>query len=184
MQSDFGPRIRPEEITGKTRDRLIRESYVRELFDLACVFVPTVCIALIVSLGYRWHGEPPLSEWQPISPILVTAAVILLGIHVWFHRERRFLERAPAAAAEVKEMETTYDLTHTHRLVIKYKPLPSDPKGATLNGAQNSQLVTVAIESNLSGFNSDLHEGDAIAVLYDPAHPDHVRVVEEEHSAK
>jgi hypothetical protein len=184
MQSDFGPRIRPEEITEETRKHLIHESYTRELFGLASVFVPTVCIALMVSLGYRWHGEPPFTEWQPISPILLTAAAILIGIHIWFRRDRRFLKRAPATAAEVKEMETSYDLTHTHRLIIRYKPLPKDPKGATLNGAENSQIVTVAIESNLSGFNSDLHEGDAIAVLYDPAHPDHVRVVEEERSEK
>lgn len=181
MQSDFGPRIRPEEITPETRHRLVRESYARELFALSCVFVPTVCIALMVSLGYRWHGEPPYAEWQPISPILITAAVLLIGIHVWFHRERRFLERAPAAPAVVKEMETTYDLTHTHRLIIKYKPLPKDPKGATLNGGADSQLVTVAIESDLKGFNADLHQGDAVSVLYDPGRPDHVRVVEEEH---
>lgn len=181
MQSDFGPRIRPEEITQETRHRLVRDSYVRELFALSCVFVPAVCIALMVSLGYRWHGEPAYDEWRLISPILVTTLVVLVGTHIWFHRERRFLERAPVAPAEVKQIETSYDLTHTHRLIIKYKPLPKDPKGATLNGFEDAQLVTVAIESDLDGFNNDLHEGDAVSIIYDPARPDHVRVVEEEH---
>jgi len=181
MQSDFGPRIRPEEITQETRRNLVRDNYLRELFALSCIFVPAVCIALMVSLAYRWHGEAAYNEWQLISPIVVTGLVVLVGTHIWFHRERTFLKRAPVAAAEVKQIETTYNLTHTHRLIIKYKPLPKDPKGATLNGFGEAQLVTVAIESELAGFNNDLHEGDAISIIYDPARPDHVQVVEEEH---
>ena len=176
MQSDFGPRIRPEEITQETRDRLVRASYSRELFALCCVIVPTICVALMVSLGYRWHGEPPYTEWQSIYPILLTAVVLLFGVHGWFYRERRYLHRGPVAVATVKAIETSYDLTHAHRLVIKYKP---DPTGAGLG--REAQVVTVAIESDLKGFNDELHEGDALSIVYDPARPDHVRIVEEEH---
>lgn len=182
MQSEFGSRIRPEEVTPETRRRIARASYAREFFALSCVFVPTIAICLMVSLGYRWHGEPPYAEWQPISPVLITTFAVMIGIHIWFHRERAFVKKAPIAVGIVKQMETSYNLTHTHRLVLKYKPLPKDPKGARLDGGMDSQLVTVAIESELEGFHNDLHEGDAVALLYDPAQPDHVRVIEEEHS--
>jgi hypothetical protein len=177
MQSDFGPRIRPEEITPETRRRLVRESYSRELFGVLCVFVPTVLVSLMVSLGYRWHGEPQYAEWQAINPILFVAVAILIAIHVKFHKDRRFLAHAPATDAVVKEMETSYNLTHTHRLIIKYKPVPEDSKA----NFDTAQLVTVALESDLKGFNTDLHQGDSISVLYDPKRPDHVRVIEEEH---
>lgn len=181
MQSEFGPRIRPEEVTPETRRRLVHKTYLSELFAICSVVVPTICIALMVSLGYRWHGEPTYTEWQPISPILVTAAVILLGVLVWFARERRFLAKGQVTGAEVKEIETSYDLTHTHRLIIKYSPIPKDSVRATINGGDHGQVITVALESDLKGFNEDLHEGDNISIIYDPARPDHVRVVEEEH---
>ncbi len=180
MVSEFGSRIRPEEVTPEIRHRIARASYGRELFALSCVFVPTIAVCVMVSLGYRWHGEPAYAELQPISPVLITTFAVMIGIHIWFHRERKFIRKAPIAVGIVKQMETSYNLTHTHRLVLKYKPLPKDPKGATLNGGLESQLVTVAIESDLQGFHNDLHEGDAVSVLYDPAQPDHVRVVEEE----
>lgn len=182
MQSEFGSRIRPEEVTPELRQRIARSSYGRELFALSCIFVPTVCICLIVSLGYRWTGEPPYAELQPISPVLITTLAVMIGIHIWFRRERNFIRKAPIAVGIVKQKETAYNLTHTHRLILKYKPLPRDPKGASLNGGLDSQLVTVAIESDLEGFHGDLNEGDAVSVLYDPAQPDHVRVIEEERS--
>lgn len=176
MQSEFGPRIRPEEVTPEIRSRLVRASYANEAFAIACVLVPAVCISLLISLGYRMHGEPRFIEWQPITPILATAVVILLGVVGWFYRERRFLAKAPAAAAEVRDIETSYDLTHTHRLIIRYKPATSDTAARA-----GEQVVTVAIETDLKGFNEDLREGDNIAIIYDPVHPDHVHVVEEEH---
>lgn len=180
MQSDFGSRIRPEQVTPETRRHLQHESYVNEFFAICCVIVPAVCIALMLSLGYRWHGEPTYTEWKPILPILVVAAAIVIGVLMWFQRERRFLARAPITVAEVKEIETSYDLTHTHRLVIKYKPLPEDAKTASVSNGITDQQVTVALELDLKGFTDELHGGDAVSILYDPAHPDHVRVVEEE----
>ena len=182
MQSGFGSRIRPEEVTPETRRRLVRQFHWRELFALSWVVFPTFCIVFMVMLGYRWQQGQALGEWQAVSPVLVTSAAAVIGIHIWFMRERRFLWKAPATDAVVKEMETSYNLTHTHRLILKYKPLPKNPKGITVNGGEQSHLVTVAIESDLKGFHDDLHEGDSVAIIYDPARPDHVRVVEEEHS--
>lgn len=178
---DFGPRLRPEEVTLDIRRRLARKVYRREFFALAAVFLPCAVFTLVVFFVYRSYGEPAGTEWRLMSPILVTVAAILVVIHLWSLRERRFVENAPPAAAEVKDIETSYDLTHTHRLILKYRPMQNRPKAPLLRGGNTSQLVVVALESDLPGFNTELHCGDAVSILYDPAEPDHVCVVEEEH---
>jgi hypothetical protein len=183
MPRDFGSRIRPEEITPNIRKRLIRADFMRESRALGAVVLPVALVTLLVGIGYGWSEEPTRNMWPALGPILVTAAGILLVVHFYHRRERKFLASAPAAPAEVKEIESKSGFAFTHRLIIKYKPLPPDPKGLTLRDSDNSQLVTVSIESDLPGFHEQLHRGDFISLIYDPHKPDHVQVVEEEHRA-
>ncbi len=178
---DFGPRIRPEEVNYTVRCRLAQRVYRREFFALAAVFLPCVAITSAIVAFYRWHHEPPGSEWPLMAPIVVTVAAILLGIHIWSVRERRFVQNAPPAAAEVKEIESSRDCTYAHRLVLKYRPLQRNTRGTLLHESYSSALVVVAIESDLPGFTTQLRRGDSLSILYDPAEPDHVCVVEEEH---
>lgn len=183
MSRDFGPRIRPEEITPQIRKRLVRTDMIREIRALSAVVLPAVLVTVLVGVGYGWSGEPLGKMWPAVGPVLVTALGILFCIHLYHRRERKFLLSAPTAAAEVKDIESSHGLAYTHRLIVKFKPLPPDPKRVTLRDADVSQLVTVAIESDLPGFHEQLHCGDSISLIYDPAHPDHVQVVEEEHQA-
>jgi hypothetical protein len=180
---DFGPRIRPEQVDFTVRGRLAQRVYRREFYALAAVFLPCLLITLSIVGFYRWHNEPAGSEWPLMAPIVVTVAAILLGIHIWSVRERHFVEKAPPAAAEVKEIETSHDCTYAHRLILMYRPMQHNPKGALLRGNGSSKLVVVAVESDLPGFTTQLRRGDALAILYDPAQPDHVCVVEEERNA-
>ena len=179
---DFGPRIRPEQVDFTVRCRLAQKVYRREFYALAAVFVPCLLITLMIVAFYRWHNEPAGSEWPLMAPIVVTVAAILMGIHLWSVRERRFVEKAPPAAAEVKEIESSHDCTYAHRLILKYRPMQDNPKGALLRGNHFSKLVVVAVESDLPGFTDLLRPGDAVSILYDPAEPDHVCVVEEEYT--
>ena len=180
---DFGPRIRPEQVDFTVRCRLAQTVYKREFFALAVVFLPCLLFTLAVVAFYRSHNEPMGSEWPLMAPIVFTVIVILLAIHFWSVRERRFVETAQPAAAEVKQIETSYDYTHTHRLILKYRPMQHNRKGAMLRGDGISTLVVVAIESDLPGFTTALKPGDSLSILYDPAEPDHVCVVEEEQKA-
>ena len=177
---DFGPRIRPEQVDFTIRCRLAQKVYRREFYALAAVFVPCLLITLMIVAFYRWHNEPAGSEWPLMAPIVVTVAAILIGIHIWSVRERRFVEKAPPAAAEVKEIESSRDCTYAHRLILKYRPMQHNPRGALLRGNGSSKLVVVAVESDLPGFTTELKTGDSLSILYDPAEPDHVCVVEAE----
>jgi hypothetical protein len=176
---DFGPRIRPEQVDFTVRCRLAQRVYKREFFALAAVFLPCLLLTFAVVGFYRWHNEPTGSEWPLMAPIAITVAAILLGIHIWSIRERRFVETAEPAAAEVKQIETSYDYTHTHRLILKYRPMPHNHRNA-VRSSRSSTLVVVAIESDLPGFTTQLKAGDSLSILYDPTEPDHVCVVEEE----
>jgi hypothetical protein len=180
---DFGARIRPEQVDFTIRCRLAQKVYRREFFALTAVFLPCLLVTLAIVAFYRWHNEPAGSEWPLMAPIVVTVAAILVGIHIWSIRERRFVEKAPPAAAEVKEIETSHDCTYAHRLILTYRPMQHNAKGALLRGNGSSKLVVVAVESDLPGFTTQLRPGDSLSILYDPAEPDHVCVVEEERSA-
>lgn len=180
---DFGPRIRPEQVDFTVRCRLAQKVYKREFFALAAVFLPCLLLTLALVAFNRWHNEPAGSEWPLMSPVVFTVVAILIAIHIWSVRERRFVETAQPAAAEVKQIETSYDYTYTHRLILKYRPMQLNRRGAILHGSGSSTLVVVAIESDLPGFTTALKPGDALSILYDPAEPDHVCVVEEEGKA-
>ena len=178
---DFGPRIRPEEVDSAVRAKLAKRVYRREFMALAAVFVPCLLLTALVVGFYRLNNEPAGSEWPLMAPIVVTVAVILIAIHVWSMRERRFIEKAPPAAAEVKEIESSKGCAHEHRLLLRYRPLQNN--GTRIVHASESKLVVVEVESDLPGFSSQLYRGDALSILYDPEEPDHVCIVEEEHPA-
>jgi hypothetical protein len=178
--SGFGVRIRPDRVTFTMRSRLARSVYRRELLALSAVFVPCLLVAVAVIAFYRFHAEAAGSVWQLIGPIVVTAAGIAIAIHIWGLRERRFVETAPLAAAVVKEIETSFDGTHKHRLILSYRPIEHKATKALLPRLSPSRLVTATVESDLPGFSARLEPGDNLSILYDPAEPDHVCIVEEE----
>lgn len=180
--SDFGSRIRPEEVTPEVRQHMVRDSYVSELLSLAAVVVAGIVLALGFSLIYRWHGESPGAELPSIYPLLAICAVVLIAVHLWYRRDRQFLSSAPAAPAEVERLEASEDITQSHRLVIKFRPSRTDQnEGAAFATQPGDVEVVAALHSDSVGFNEELHPGDKVAVIYDPRHPEHVRVVEEEH---
>lgn len=180
----FGDRIRPDQVTFTMRARLARNVYRREFLALSAVFLPCLFIASAVIAFYSFHVEATGTVWQLIGPIMVTGALIAISVHVWGMRERHFVETAPLAAAVVKEIETSSDCTYKHRVFLSYRPMQHKASKAMLPGVGHSHLVVATVESNLPGFSRELQRGDRLAILYDPAEPDHVCIVEEEHAAE
>ncbi len=178
----FGARIRPDQVTFAMRCRLARKVYRREFLALSAVFVPCLLIAIAVIAFYHFHTEAAGTVWQLIGPIIVTGVIIAFAVHVWGLRERNFAERAPLAAATVKEIETSTDATYKHRLILSYRPMQHRATKALLPGLSSARLVVATIESDLPGFTQELQRGDSLSILYDPAEPDHVCIVEEEYA--
>lgn len=180
----FGDRIRPDQVTFTMRARLARNVYRREFLALTAVFVPCLLIAAATIAFYQFHAEAAGTVWQLIGPIVVTGGLIAVAVHVWGLRERRFVETAPLAAAVVKEIENSSDCTYKHRVILSYRPIQYKATKAMLPGLSPAHLVVTAVESNLPGFSHLLQRGDSLAILYDPAEPDHVCIVEEERAAE
>lgn len=180
----FGDRIRPDQVTFTMRARLSRGVYRREFLALVAVFVPCLLIAGTVIAFYSSHAEAAGTVWQLIGPIVVTGGFIAIAVHLWGLRERRFVETAPPAAAVVKEIETSSDCTYKHRVILSYRPMQHKANRAMLPGLSPAQLVVATVESNLPGFHHQLQRGDSLSILYDPADPDHVCIVEEEKAAE
>ncbi len=180
----FGDRIRPDQVTFTMRARLARNVYRREFLALAAVFVPCLFIAGAVIAFYSFHAEAAGTAWQLIGPIVVTGGLIAVVVHVWGLRERKFVETAPLAAAVVKEIETSSDCTYKHRVILSYRPIQYKANKALLPGLHSAHLAIATVESNLPGFRRRLERGDRVSILYDPAEPDHVCIVEEEQAAE
>lgn len=180
----FGDRIRPDQVTLNMRVRLARSVYRRELFALSAVFVPCLLIAGAAIAFYHYHAEAAGTAWQLVGPIVVTGGLIAVVVHVWGFRERKFVVTAPLAAAVVKEIETSSDRTYRHRVILSYRPIQYKATRAMLPGLSPAQFVVATVESNLPGFRQQLQLGDSLSILYDPAEPDHVCIVEEEKPAE
>src|SRR5512142_1162561 len=180
----FGIRIRPDQVTFAMRCRLASKLYRREFLALAAVFLPCVLIVATVIAFYHSHSDAAGTVWQLIGPIAVTGALIVIGIHVWGLRERKFVETAPLAAAVVKEVETSFDGTHKHRLILSYRPIQYRATKALMPGLSTAHLTVAAVASDLPGFSEQLGRGDSVSILYDPAEPDHGCLVEEEQAAE
>jgi hypothetical protein len=180
----FADRVRPDQVTPTMRARLARKVYRREFFALSAVFAPCLLIAGVVIAFYHSHVEAAGTVWQLIGPIVITGALIALVVHAWGLRERKFVENAPLAAARVKEIESSARYTYKYRVILSYRPIQYKASKALLPGLGAAHLVVATVESNLPGFSRELQRGDSLSILYDPAEPDHVCIVEEEKAAE
>ena len=170
---DFGSRIRPDEITPELREQLVSDCRLTEALLQCATFIGGVAISLVLSLVYRWHGEPLGSEWRPILGVVLLALLIMIGIRVWFRWEYHFLKDSPVASAEVEGIDI--EAGDKHFLKLKFEPEPAAGTSA------HEEVVTAELHSVNRAFNEDLHPGDLVSVIYEPKNPEHVQVVEEEH---
>ncbi len=170
--SDFGTRIRPEEITPELREQLVGDCRLSEALLQSATIVGAVAISLVLSLVYRWHGESWGSEWRPITLIIMLAVLAMIGIRIWFRWEYHFLKDAPVTSAEVEEIDIT--ASDKHYLKLKFEPEHDPGKPA------HEEIVTAEVHTTAPAFNEQLHPGDFVSVIYEPTNPEHVHVVEVE----
>lgn len=170
---DFGSRIRPDEITPELREQLVADCRLSEALLQSATFIGGVAISLVLSLVYRWHGEAWGSEWKPILGIVFLAVLTMIGIRIWFRWEYHFLKDAPVATAEVEEIDV--EPGDKHFLKLKFEPehAPGTPA--------HEEVITTEVHSDAPAFNEELHPGDLVSVIYEPTHPEHAHVVEQEH---
>jgi hypothetical protein len=100
-----------------------------------------------------------------IGPIFLIVGVgLLLGFFFVFSRTRRFLASAQEARAEVVGMQDRIGTDHRTRVyypVLRYR---------------TQQGATKEVVSSVGSTPPRYKEGDSVAVLYDPAKPEDVRI--------
>ena len=171
--NDFGTRIRPDEITAELRGHLVSNCRLSEALLQCATFIGAVAVSLLLSLVYRWHGEPWGGEWRPITGVIFLAVLAMIGIRIWFHWEYHFLKDAPVTTAEVEEIVVEPGDKHVLKLKFETQHDPGAPSHA--------EVVTTELHTDAPAFNDELHPGDRVSVIYEPTNPKHVHVVEEEH---
>lgn len=180
----FGKRIQPEEVTPAVRDDLAHEEWQNEWTWLGLVAAFGVMVALGVSLTYRWHGEVVGAE---IPAVIVVGVLTILGILVVqaiYMQRRTFVRNMPATRALVVSAEPTYKYAddgseHLKRLHLRYVPrFGTQGDALELLIGETTKEAVADLSPHARDFAYGVDQGAMISVLYDPRHPDHVRVVE------
>lgn len=182
----YSSRIRPDEVTPELRNSIADRYWIDEFFALTAVVMCTVLLGLGTSLGFRWHGNPPGSEWIWMIPIGLLGLIGLFAMHFWYERQRAFIRKMPIADAEIEDIQTLVETTdhgvaHRHRLVVRYSPSRSAQSQATPISEPVACVASTVVESESPAFTTELARGGHVSVIYDPTEPKHVVVVEAEH---
>lgn len=186
LPSEFENRFRPEEINSEIRRHIEEREWFSEVLWLGTAAVIIVAFAFFFSLAYRITGFPPGEEFPLIYTWLAVGVLILLAIHVQFHSRREFVEKMPAAPALIVDIEDTYRYSedgagHVERLKLNYLPKDHNVTRELLAISPDVHQVSAEVGNHWTPFVEHLHKGQMVSVLFDPEHPKHVRVVEEEH---
>lgn len=180
----FGKRIQPEEVTADVRRDLAHEEWQREWTWIGLLAVLGVAVALGISLAYRWHGEPVGTEIPAALVVALLTGLSVVGVQAYYARRRKFVMKMPAARALVLSVEPTYKYSddgssHQKRLKLRYVPRLG------IYGDQLELLLgagTVEVVADLSPhaltFADGIVQGAMVSVIYDPSHPERLRVIE------
>ncbi len=186
LSPEFENRFRPEEITSEIRHHIEEREWYSEVLWLGTGVVLIAAFSLFFSLAYRITGFPPTAEIPFILGFIACGLVSLAAVHLRFRSRRNFVEEMPAAPALIVGIEDTYRYSedgagHIERLRLNYLPTQRTVPRELLAISSDVQKVSAEVGTRWTPFVEHLQKGKMVSILYDPKHPKHVRVVEEEH---
>jgi hypothetical protein len=174
---------RPAPVRGDVRRCISADITCEQRMWSLCVVSSGLIFALLLAYSARQRGVPLEIQREAFRAILIAGVFLLAYLHLHYRRQRRFVENAPVALANVIVEHVTpdeYDFTPSNkpRLALYYTPSPpadSEEEYSMVDGP-----CPPPIWADLDGFavppDRELHPGDLVAILYDPAHPAHIRI--------
>ncbi len=178
----FGHHFHPEEVTNEVRERMVRNISIDQLIWSG--FIALIGAILAV-------GSAIVDSVDKISPALYWHLGTIIAIGLWaemicyfvFDSRKRFVRTMPATTAVVVRQRDTVDLAEgVPRVMVRYLPRAGDVFSAERLRKTDEAITAWADLDGLSPeFEKNLHPGDLVSILYDPARPSKIKLVEFEH---
>jgi hypothetical protein len=184
----FHIHLKPDQVTTIVRRHMVRELYYEQNMWSALVVSTCVMFACTVIFVFAERGLVGEMQWGALRPALIAAVVALLFLHMYFRRERKFVNTAPATSAVVirERVPLNYHDQSSFgvpRLLLRYLPRVGDSFCPAVQHAAAERTLWAALDGFSSSFERAVHAGDLVSILFEPGDPEHVRVVELEHCA-
>ncbi len=185
VSDDYHVPHRPAPVTGDVRQRLVSAINCEQRTWSLAVISAGLVFGLIFAYSAAERGIASDIQREALRSVLF-AGVFLLGyLHLHYRRQRRFVMNAPAAMANVVLERVTpdeYDFRPSDdpRLAIYYTPSPpagSEEEYSMVDGPC-APLTWADLEGFTESISRELRPGDLVAILYDPANPTHIRLVD------
>jgi len=178
----FRQHVHPEEVTPELRARMSHNIGIDHLIWSGFLAVLTVIVVVGVLLVDTLEQVSPRLFWH-------TGTAITLGIwaelicYFIYERRKLFVLHHPATTAVVVRQSGKNDLTvSTPRAWVRFLPkLGTHFDVNLLQNAEEAYEAWAELDGLSDEFEKNLHVGDLITILYDPARPSHIQIVEFEH---
>lgn len=171
------------QVTDAVRRRVAEEIKSQESMWSMTIVAAGVLFALTMAYSAWQRGIEVEIRREGLRSVLIAVLALVVYLHIHFARQYRFVMKAPATFAEVVEergIPDEYDRrpTITPRLAICYTPIPAEAASGEFSMLDGP--CAPPVWADLDGISGpELHPGDQVAVLYDPADPAHVRIIDE-----
>lgn len=178
----FRSHVHPEEVTPALRSRMAHNIGIDHLIWSGFLAVLTVIFLVGVVLVDTVESLSPRLLWH-IGTVLTLGIWAELVCYFVYERRKLFVLHYPATPALiVRETGREDHVVNERRALVRYLPKLGEHFDVNLLANADEAYETWASLDGLSDeFEKNLHVGDLISILYDPAKPSHIHIVEFEH---
>ena len=178
----FRSHVHPEEVTPGLRSRMAHNIGIDHLIWSGFLAVLTVIVLVGVVLVDTLESLSPRLLWH-VGTVVTLGIWAELVCYFVYERRRLFVLHHPATTAiVVRETGRDDHAVNERRALVRYLPRAGQHFDVNLLAKSDDTHETWASLDGLSDeFERNLHVGDLVTILYDPAKPSHVHIVEFEH---
>jgi hypothetical protein len=178
----FRRHVHPEEITPALRARMSHNIGIDHLIWSGFLAVLTVIVLVGLVLVDTVESVSPRLFWH-IGTVITLGLWAELTCFFIFERRKLFVQHFPATTAVVvREQGRDDHAVNDRRALVRYLPkLGPHFDVSLLQNATEAYQAWTSLDGLSDDFEKNLHVGDLVAILYDPARPSRIQIVEFEH---
>ena len=178
----FRSHVHPEEVTPALRLRMAHNIGIDHLIWSGFLAVLTIIVLVGIVLIDTLETLSPRLLWHVGTVVTLGIWAELLCFFVYERRKLFVLHNPATTAVVVRETGREDHAINERRAMVRYLPKVGQHFDLILlANAKDARETWASLDGLSDEFERNLHVGDLITILYDPAKPSHVHIVEFEH---
>ena len=178
----FAHHLHPEEVTPQIRERMAHNIGIDHMIWAGFIALIGAILGVGTAIVDSVDKVSPAIYWH-IGAIVVAALWAELICYLVFDTRKRFVLGMPVATAVVvKHRDVVSASGGVPCVQVRYLPKLKEKFDVDLlRSAEEAFTAWVDLDGLSIPFEQNLQIGDLVTILYDPARPSHIRIVEFEH---